>query len=308
MDSALNESGSPLPEAQRKPLERSLGHDLSGVRIHTGHAAEQAADAIHAKAFTVGNDIVFGEGKYRPGTKEGDHLLAHEMAHVAQGASETIQREPKDRAVELLVKANPVSAFLKLASPMQAVIAGAMAGYVDAESMGALHKILYDDAMKRTSSPRLYSAAFAAGALATAGTSLLEVIGGIGGEAVGLTLDASGVGAVAGVPLNLASAALIVHGYITVVAGITVSLDALQHMSMMEGKAPHQEGSGEANNGESSPKEPQAKGLPQKLTGGFSSEQLYNEAISKYKNEGLTKAGRALSNASGDSRRDKTVF
>ncbi len=95
VDSALIESGSPLPEAQRKPLERSLGHDLSGVRIHTGHAAEHAADAIHAKAFTVGNDIVFGEGKYRPGTKEGDHLLAHEAAHVAQGRKNFISRRPK---------------------------------------------------------------------------------------------------------------------------------------------------------------------------------------------------------------------
>jgi hypothetical protein len=33
----------------------------------------------HAKAFTVGKDNVFGKGEYRPGTKDGDHLLRREV-------------------------------------------------------------------------------------------------------------------------------------------------------------------------------------------------------------------------------------
>jgi hypothetical protein len=38
-----------------------------------------------AHALTVGTDIYFGRGEYRPGTERGDELLAHELTHVAQG-------------------------------------------------------------------------------------------------------------------------------------------------------------------------------------------------------------------------------
>jgi RHS repeat-associated protein len=46
----------------------------------------------------------------------------------------------------------------------------------------------------------------------------VEMLGGAGGEAGGLALDATGVGAIAGVPLNVVSAGVIVHG--TAVAGV----------------------------------------------------------------------------------------
>lgn len=95
--SAVNSVGTPLPETQWGSLEQSLGQDLSEVRIHTGDSAEKAAASINAKAFTVGKDIVFGKGEYQPGTRDGDHLLAHEMAHVAQngGDASAVRRAPK---------------------------------------------------------------------------------------------------------------------------------------------------------------------------------------------------------------------
>ncbi len=96
VDSALHENGNPLPDAQRKSLESALGHDLSKVRLHTGDSASKAANSIHAKAFTAGNDIVFGKDQYKPGTKEGDRLIAHETAHVTQGNMRTISRKPKE--------------------------------------------------------------------------------------------------------------------------------------------------------------------------------------------------------------------
>lgn len=233
--SALSESGRPLPEKKRTLFERMLGRVLKGVRIHTGETAERAADAMNAKAFTVGTDIVFGRDEYNIGTKEGDHLLAHEMAHVAQGAG-SIQRAPKDKAAEMLVKADLVPTFLKLAIPVQTVIAGAMAGYVDVETMGIKHKLLYDEALAKSPNPRLYAVAFAAGSIATTGSNILELIGGISGEGLGVTLDASGVAALGGLTLNFVSATAITHGYLTTVAGIHVSLDALRHMSMMTGE------------------------------------------------------------------------
>jgi murein DD-endopeptidase MepM/ murein hydrolase activator NlpD len=37
-----------------------------------------------ARAFTVGDHIVVGAGEYAPGTYSGQHLIAHELAHVVQ--------------------------------------------------------------------------------------------------------------------------------------------------------------------------------------------------------------------------------
>jgi hypothetical protein len=55
--------------------------------VHTDAQAMESASLIGALAFTVGRDIVFGEGQYRPGTSAGNELLAHELAHVIQQAS-----------------------------------------------------------------------------------------------------------------------------------------------------------------------------------------------------------------------------
>jgi hypothetical protein len=50
--------------------------------------AEQSARHVDAHAYTVGNDIVFGAGRFAPGTHEGRRLIAHELTHVVQqGAS-----------------------------------------------------------------------------------------------------------------------------------------------------------------------------------------------------------------------------
>lgn len=75
--------------------EREEGTDLSGVRVHTGPEADAAARAIDARAFSVGNRVVFRDGEYQPGSPQGRHLLAHELAHVAQpGSASTIRRVP----------------------------------------------------------------------------------------------------------------------------------------------------------------------------------------------------------------------
>ena len=39
---------------------------------------------MQARAFTTGADVYFGHGEYRPGTAEGDKLIAHELTHVVQ--------------------------------------------------------------------------------------------------------------------------------------------------------------------------------------------------------------------------------
>lgn len=76
--------GQPLPEALRHEMERELGVSLRSVRIHADSIAAEAARVVHAKAFTVGEDIFFGDGEYAPESAAGQKLLAHELAHVAQ--------------------------------------------------------------------------------------------------------------------------------------------------------------------------------------------------------------------------------
>jgi len=58
--------------------------DLSAVRIHTGATADASAKAVGARAYTVGRHIVFRQGEFRPDTRRGRALLAHELEHVAQ--------------------------------------------------------------------------------------------------------------------------------------------------------------------------------------------------------------------------------
>lgn len=86
-------SGAPLGGGVQARMEKTLGADLSGVRVHTGGESAQAAESLGARAFTVGTDVHFGHGEFAPGSKEGDRLLAHELTHVVQGQKSGIQRK-----------------------------------------------------------------------------------------------------------------------------------------------------------------------------------------------------------------------
>jgi peptidoglycan hydrolase-like protein with peptidoglycan-binding domain len=83
---ALRRGGEALPDATRAFFEPRFGADFSGVRVHTGMQADEAATAIGAKAFTMGNDISFAKGQYSPQSGEGRELLAHELTHTIQQA------------------------------------------------------------------------------------------------------------------------------------------------------------------------------------------------------------------------------
>ncbi|QRM56823.1 DUF4157 domain-containing protein [Sinorhizobium sp. BG8] len=90
------QTGAPLSASERAYFEPRFGRDLSAVRLHTGGAAARAADRIVARAYTVGQDIGFASGEYRPETVAGRRLLAHELAHTLQQQAEgTVRRDPK---------------------------------------------------------------------------------------------------------------------------------------------------------------------------------------------------------------------
>ncbi|MFB7495716.1 DUF4157 domain-containing protein [Streptomyces sp. NPDC056161] len=77
-------AGQPLDPGVRRELEEQLGHDLGRVRLHTGRDAGQLTELLGADAVAVGQDILFREGAFRPGTDEGRRLLAHELQHTVQ--------------------------------------------------------------------------------------------------------------------------------------------------------------------------------------------------------------------------------
>lgn len=84
----LRSPGQPLDPATRNFMEPRFGHDFGRVRVHTDGRAAESARAVSARAYTVGDDVVFGANKYAPASQEGRGLLAHELAHTIQ------QRQP----------------------------------------------------------------------------------------------------------------------------------------------------------------------------------------------------------------------
>jgi len=91
---ALRGGGAPLPSAVREHMEPRFGRDLSGVRIHDSARAAGLSRDIHARAFTIGQDIFFGAGQYQPATADGQALLAHEMTHTIQQSGGSAQAQP----------------------------------------------------------------------------------------------------------------------------------------------------------------------------------------------------------------------
>ncbi len=76
--------GRPLDRGVRSALEPRFGADFSHVRVHAGADARRAADALGARAFTIGDHIGFHGGEHRPDGTSGLRLLAHELTHVVQ--------------------------------------------------------------------------------------------------------------------------------------------------------------------------------------------------------------------------------
>ena len=79
--------GRPLDPATQEHMESAFGEDFQDVRVHTGGEATASAQRLGAHAYTVGNDVVFSDGHYDPGSSGGQRVLAHELAHVVQQRS-----------------------------------------------------------------------------------------------------------------------------------------------------------------------------------------------------------------------------
>ena len=91
----LAHGGQPLCKSIRAFFEMQFGYDLSTVRLHTDARAAEAARVLKARAFTVGHDLILGQGQYAPETSAGRRLLAHELAHVLQQNSPVAFSPPR---------------------------------------------------------------------------------------------------------------------------------------------------------------------------------------------------------------------
>lgn len=103
VEDVKGQDGQPLDPATREEMEARFGQSFGDVRVHTDKSAQTSAQAIGARAYTTGHDIVMGPGEPKPDTTEGKKLLAHELTHVVQqsqgnqGAARTISN-PTDAA------------------------------------------------------------------------------------------------------------------------------------------------------------------------------------------------------------------
>jgi len=76
--------GKPLDADIRSRLETHFVEEIGDIRVHVDRQAAESAQALDAKAFTVGRDIYFGIGQFSSDSEEGQKLLIHELTHVLQ--------------------------------------------------------------------------------------------------------------------------------------------------------------------------------------------------------------------------------
>ncbi len=125
-------AGTGMPAELQRSMEDGFGHDFSDVRIHTDTHATRTAAQVDAAAYTVGRDIFFGNGHYRPETGEGQRLLAHELTHVVQQGGRDVPtgtelqvtsagdqyEQEADRVADSIVAGGGAGASTATASPL----------------------------------------------------------------------------------------------------------------------------------------------------------------------------------------------
>ncbi|MEO8409739.1 MAG: DUF4157 domain-containing protein [Propionivibrio sp.] len=99
VNEVLRSPGQPLDSATRAFMEPRFFHNFANVRVHNDARAAESARAVHAQAYTIGDDLVFAPGKFAPTTNAGRELLGHELAHAVQQQSAVHALQPESAEV-----------------------------------------------------------------------------------------------------------------------------------------------------------------------------------------------------------------
>ena len=117
LESSINSArggGQALDAGLQRSMGEAMGADFSGVRVHTDTQADQLNQSIQAKAFTTGQDVFFRQGTYKPGSRGGQELIAHELTHVVQQSGAAVMRslmqmQTKEEKKELIQASDPLT-------------------------------------------------------------------------------------------------------------------------------------------------------------------------------------------------------
>ena len=118
--------GQPLDPATRAFMEPRFGHDFSNVRVHADAKAAASARAVDALAYTVGQNLVFRDGQYRPRSLGGWAMIAHELAHTMQ--QETASSKTANESPALEQEANRATFNILTGRPSRIAATAAVPG------------------------------------------------------------------------------------------------------------------------------------------------------------------------------------
>ncbi|CAB1081488.1 hypothetical protein D1AOALGA4SA_9139 [Olavius algarvensis Delta 1 endosymbiont] len=147
-------AGRALDSGVKNPMESAFGTGFGSVRIHTDAGAAELSNRLDARAFTVGRDIAFAPGEYRPDTAVGRVLIAHELAHVVQqgGAAGVDRATPSGGSQNAALEAENDRAAAR-ATVSQSVRPQAMGGSMFANMLPRLRTGLSLQRCKKSNSP-----------------------------------------------------------------------------------------------------------------------------------------------------------
>jgi len=97
----VSSPGQPVDAALRKPVESEIGQSLEHARVHRSPAADAACEQLNARAFTVKNHVAVRSDQPDPQTPAGQHLMSHELTHVAQQTGGAVSLLPDVGALEV---------------------------------------------------------------------------------------------------------------------------------------------------------------------------------------------------------------
>lgn len=115
--------GTPLSPSVARVASQRFGFDLGRVRIHADDHADDLCRQVNADAFTVADNVFFRAGKYAPSHPDGDRLLHHELAHVAQFRQGLLNRPERELESQADRAASGIKAVATTAAVRPAAIA-----------------------------------------------------------------------------------------------------------------------------------------------------------------------------------------